>query len=211
MKNTILILICTFCLTLTAKAQETVSKVWIGGNIGIIFRNDEVTTMNSSSNPHDKVTKSVSYLNFSIVPEVGYKLNDELGVGLKLGFSKNETPFVGFGKEDLVKSNIYQAGAFLRYTAFEGTLGSIFLDGGFDYYYNKMTDKGKLPKKIDQRGFSIGLTPGVLFNLSEKFSLLTKFGFFGYKNSKRGDIKTKEGGLDLNFEECTIGIIYNIQ
>lgn len=65
----------------------------------------------------------------------------------------------------------------MHYTFLNGDLGALFIDGGTDYFYLKY-------KKSDTgaNNLNIGTKPCVTFKVSDKTSLIGKFGFIGHKH-----------------------------
>ncbi|MDH8702185.1 hypothetical protein M2138_001545 [Dysgonomonadaceae bacterium PH5-43] len=114
---------------------------------------------------------------FFIAPEVGYNLNEKWSVGLELGYFN----------EDAVGVATFAASPYARYTYFNQDRLSLFVDGGFGFSYKDQDN--------DETGFNIGLQPGVAVSLTEKFSLVAKFGFLGYNDKY---LNAKDGfGLNL--------------
>lgn len=104
--------------------------------------------------------------NFQIAPDFGYVLNDSWTFGLALGFSDLESDDFT-GKEYSIKP-------YARYTFYRAGALSVFADGVFEYMKLK-------PEQGDNlSGWGIGIEPGVAYSLSEKFSIVAKFGNLGY-------------------------------
>lgn len=166
----------------TVSAQE-VGSVWVGGSAGI-----------TTSKPKG----GSSTTNYKFIPEVGYVLSDNLGVGVKLGYAKD---MQSFGKEGSLKVKTFNVNPFVRYTFLKGGIGSLFVDGGIGY---ANSDIEGADKKMNT--YELGFRPGVAINVTEKVSVLGHFGFLGYKNDKWGDYKKDTFGLDLDMTQFTLGV-----
>ncbi len=166
----------------TVSAQE-VGSVWVGGSAGI-----------TTSKPKG----GSSTTNYKFIPEVGYVLSDNLGVGVKLGYAKD---MQSFGKEGSLKVKTFNVNPFVRYTFLKGGIGSLFVDGGIGY---ANSDIEGADKKMNT--YELGFRPGVAINVTEKVSVLGHFGFLGYQHEKWGDAKTNTYGLDLDMTQFTLGV-----
>ena len=102
---------------------------------------------------------------FEIIPEVGYNINSQWAVGTELGFA--------YQKEGDYKTNAFTVSPYARYTYLNAGKVNLFVDGGFSLIKEKDVDAG----------FRAGLQPGVSIALTEKFSLVSKFGFLGYSDT----------------------------
>ena len=198
-----------FCLIIAAvsvKAQD-VGQIWIGGNIGY------------SSHKMDKLDRLNS---FTVLPEIGYVINENLGVGINVGYKHQETYQFVNEEANFIKNkvNSFRVAPFLRYTFLKGNIGGLFVDGGFAY------EEGKDKSYIDYKTNLIeaGIRPGIAISVSDKVSLIGKFGFLGYKKSETSyktkyitdpsygetEIKQKQKTddivLDLKLEDFTFGI-----
>lgn len=174
------------CGVVTGVSAQSPGKVWVGGSVGI----------NTS-----KVKGGESATSYRIIPEVGYVLSDNWGVGIKIGYSHDEKAIATdlfSGKE---KTDGFNVNPFVRYAFLKGDIGGLFVDGGVGYKYskNKATD-------IKTNTYEVGFRPGVSLNVSDKVALTGKFGFLGYKHEKEGDIKTNSFKFDLSMENIELGM-----
>lgn len=185
MKKLFLTLTVLFSLVITANAQD-VGQMWVGGSVGL-------------SNTSVKVGgNSESYLNFKIVPEVGYVVNDKIGVGIKVGYQQTE---IDLAAESLDKVEGFIVNPFVRYSVLKGNIGGLFIDGGVGYSHMKnKTDDSKV------NAMEVGFRPGVSLNVSEKIALTAKFGFLGYEYAKAGEVKVHNYGFDFNLDQVLLGV-----
>lgn len=206
MKKLIVCIVVFMCTIVAVNAQSAEKKNWIGG--GVSFGS-------SKTDGYDRAT------NYSIVPQIGFMLSDNIGLGVKLGYGHTEVPgqtpvYVNgelVGVEPYTnKSNSYSINPFIRYTFVKGNIGGLFIDGGFAYAHSKL-------KSSDTKTntFSIGVSPGVMFNVSDKIALLGTFGFLGYTQSKtslgnketsiyKTDYKSNDFSFNLNMDNITLGM-----
>lgn len=157
MKKLIFLIVITITSIAGAKAQ-----LYLGGSVEF-WRNDnaDMTTV-------------------SVLPEVGYNINNQWAVGTTLGFS--------YQKVTGLSNYSFGIAPYARYM-FRMGIASLFVDQGFGIYKPKNHDLA----------FEIGLRPGLIVRLTDRFSLVGKFGFAGYQENYNvwGD-KSKDYGLILS-------------
>lgn len=172
--------------SLSANAQ-----VWLGGSLGF---------------SHENVKDTSKETNFTISPEVGYKLSDNWDIALGLGFEfGNFDPEVG----SQIKTTKIGVNPYARYTFAKAGIASFFVDGGFNVAHVKDDYKGG--KAIEATTWGIGVQPGVAIALSPKTSLVGKLGYFGYQNtSYKDDVKAKvsDFGFGVNGNDISLGFYY---
>ena len=129
---------------------------------------------------------------FTLNPEVGYNLNEKWAVGGILTFSHS--------KLDEGKYNAFGLAPYARYSYYENKVVRLFIDGGLGFSTQKVkgADAGN--------GFEIGFKPGIAIKLNDKFSVLAKCGFLGY----RDDYMNAGSGYGFNFtsEDLSFGFHY---
>ncbi len=132
-----------------------------------------------------------------IGPECGYNLSDAWAVGVSLGFLRV--------KMDEFSANVYGVEPYVRYTYFKTGALRLFLDGmaGMASVKPKDGDSGEI--------FEVGVTPGLMFSLSDNFSLIGKFGFAGFRDVDEGysSVADNGWGMDLSGENLEFGVIYS--
>ncbi|MEN9919222.1 MAG: hypothetical protein RL662_1658 [Bacteroidota bacterium] len=182
---------------LTTKAQE-VGQMWIGGSFGI-----------SAS----EVKDGDSQVSYRILPEFGYVISDNIGIGISGGFAHTEGAGIVLDNSRSTIEGSEQEGfvvnPFVRYSFLKGDLGALFLDGGVGYTHAK-------DRKNDDKAtlLEVGARPGVAFNVSDKISLTAKFGFIGYQhlkdetviNNQKQTVKTSVIGIDLDMRQILVGM-----
>lgn len=185
MKKLIFTLAVVFGLTsMTSVNAQGAGSMWAGGSVGF---------------ETSKVKDGDRHTNYNIIPEFGYVIYDDFGVGIRLGYAHRE-----FGDADLerkVKTDGFTVNPFARYSFLKGNIGGLFVDGGAGYTYtkNKTTDT-----KIHE--FEVGFRPGVAITVSNNLALTGKFGFLGYQYEKYGSRKTNSFGFDFDMSQIELGL-----
>ena len=139
---------------------------------------------------------------YKIAPEVGYRLNDNLAIGLSVGYQKGSCDFgsvYSFMRDAELETFIFNP--YVRYTFLTFGMIDVFADGGFSIITEK--DFGN--------GFQFGVRPGIALNLSDKVSLVSGIGFFGFSSYSLDatDESYNSFGLDLENATATFGLFYN--
>lgn len=181
MKKILYILI-AFCASLPVVNAQQAGQIWIGGSV-------ELYT--------SKTIDSYRAKNYSIMPELGYNIKDNVGVGIRLGYVHKEYDI----KTTLEKTDGYTVNPFVRYLFLQGLLGGLFVDGGAAYEYGKNQRTEIITHHIEG-----GLRPGVVVCVSSKVSLTGRFGFMGYQYEKTGADKTNSFGLDFDLSQIQFGV-----
>lgn len=172
--------------TLAANAQ-----VYVGGGINFSSSKPAYVKVDGVAEP-DATTK------FGILPEVGYKLDDKLSVGIALGYEHS--------KQGDVKTNGFSIAPYARYTFVKWNNIGLFGEAQFAYSNKKETESvdmgdGKT-MDVDKKsnGWSLGVRPGISIDLNEKLTFITKFGWLGYKSEKPSDAKGQKASSDFGFD-----------
>lgn len=182
-------------MTLVALVVATVAsaQVYVGGSVGFI------------GSSHDGTTKN----NFQILPELGFKLEDNIAVGIVLGYAQDEVSVektvAGSTVTVSQKDKQFRISPYLRYTALKFKCVDVFVDAGLDYIHS---DNGS----VKNNTFGLGVRPGVAVNLNDKLSFVTHFGWLGYQNSKDdydGAKATNTYGVALDGNNLTFGLYYH--
>lgn len=193
-----------FAVLLAAFAMTANAQIYVGGQLGF---------SNSSVNPDIEGAKSISGTSFKILPEVGYKLNDQWAVGIQVGYSQGYSAFGTFDVNDLrslaktagsavfdvlsssdafeVKLNAFRVAPYARYTFLKAGNFDFFVEGGIAYTNIKAKNLnrfggilGALPEDPTVNAFEIAVRPGIIFNVSEHAQVVAKVGALGYQNAK---------------------------
>lgn len=181
MKKLLLSLTVLISMVVGANAQE-VGQMWAGGSVGF---------NTSKTDGFDRHT------NYRIIPEFGYVVSSDWGIGVKLGYGHSELSTTTSSKE---KVDEFTINPFARYSFLKGDIGGLFVDSGVGYTHGKVKNGAK------SDALEIGFKPGVAIALSERLALTGRYGFLGYKYNKKGELKTNEFGFDFDLSSVELGL-----
>ena len=178
------------------------AQVYVGGGIGF---------------ESSKANKDASSLSaFTIVPEVGYKLDEKWAVGIQLGYGSKQTMgktqvtdeegnTTGAGK---ITTSVFTVAPYARYTFAKSGIASFFVDGGIQFTSLGSDSKGST--------FGVGLRPGVKFAASDKIDLVARLGYLGYRTANEDAQALGYGfekdyfGFNVNGNALEFSIYYNL-
>lgn len=133
---------------------------------------------------------------WNFAPEVGTFLQDDLQLGFALNLSGSEVGDVQTNKfaPVLYLRKFYKVGD--RFSTFVGLVGTF------------STGKTTIPGVDDFKtsGWGANLAIGGALALSERFTAVGQYGFFGYTSDKAGDVTTSSFGLNVN----SLGPVLNV-
>jgi len=139
---------------------------------------------------------------FTLVPEVGYNLNDRWAIGTGIGYE--------YLYSDGLHTNAFVFDPYARFTFFKAGPVNFFVDGGFGLALGKSKFKDFSGDTLAV--FSVGFKPGIAVNLSEKVALVAHFGFLGYQGTNdAGNTAgyTECGGFRFSGNDLSFGFYYN--
>lgn len=160
------------CATMSVSAQ-----VYVGGTAGL-WRNNK-----------DDLGLTV----FSVAPEVGYNLDEKWAVGAEVGYGYVKAQSEKLNVLHLEKLNVLHFSPYARYTCYETGIVRLFLDGGLGIASVKVNGASDR-----ENGFEIGVKPGVAIKLTDKFSLIAKVGFLGYRDDYAASEEYASQGFGFN-------------
>lgn len=149
-----------FLMTIAAvfAAVNMNAQYYVGGTIN--FGNDKTPGLTSET------TKTA----FTIAPEIGMALDDQLGVGLAINFNTNTNKVEDktLNTSTDVTTTSFDLRPYARYQLLKWGKANIFVDGGVDF--------GITSQKDYKAGMNIGLfvQPGFAFNINEQWSIVAK-------------------------------------
>lgn len=129
---------------------------------------------------------------FSISPEVGYRITQLWSVGAVLGYSHWGTD---------LKMNSWSVEPYARFSYFNQGVVSLFLDGGVEYVSTKSSARDASVVE----GFGVGIKPGIKVQISRNVSLISRFGFAGWRN----DNHPGPSGFGIDTKALSLGFFYN--
>lgn len=198
MKKLFITLMVMFGVAAGVSAQE-VGKVWIGGTFAAYRADSKIKTGSTE-------TKENGF-NFKIMPEIGYTLDENVGLGINLGYGQykitdGQADNVGLVVGDKLNFRTFTIAPFVRYTYLRSDIVGLFVDGTIGYTYGKDKDSD-----TKFNSYEAGFRPGVSLNASSKVSFIAKVGFLGYQHTKAGDDnKYNKYGLDLDLSNVQLGV-----
>ena len=167
---------------IAAAAVSANAQTWIGGSLGF---NTEKTTVDG-----EKLSSGTS---FEIAPEVGYSLNENWDVAIKLGYTYSSEKSMTFsGYKATGNYNAFEINPYVRYTFVKAGNFFAFCDGGVAYSTGHISN---IDKNLNQ--FSVGLNPGIGYKVSPKVSLVAHIGDLSYTYSWWDDLKNNAFNLNL--------------
>jgi len=184
------------------------AQVYVGGMLGL-------ETQNKLSDSKGEA----SGMTFQIKPEIGYWLDENMAVGISLGFGTTDNgnfinPETGSafskGKKLDKSATQFTIAPYFRYNVLSFDKVNVFCDGVIGYTLNQLDSDNKVSH------FGIHVVPGVAVNLNDKLSFVTKLGNGLGWSSKKATIMGVDGesqstiGLDLNsLAGLQFGLYYN--
>ena len=169
------------------------AQVYVGGGIGF-----------SSEKAAHAEGVDVDALNtIKILPEVGYKLDDKMAVGIGLGFVH--------AKQGDNKSTSFSIAPYFRYTFVKWGNVGLFADAQFAYEHVK-DELVVAGQKVEAKSnaWSLGIKPGVSVDLSENVTFLAKVGWLGYRSEKPEGMKaSSEFGVGVDATDLSFSMLFN--
>ena len=150
---------------------------------------------------------------FTIAPKFGYFVDNNIAVGLGLGFGNGK---VKNGSETMAENKTTSFGAFGRY--YVKTSGfAPFAELNVNYattsteYIEFLGALTPFGDGTDINTLSVNVAPGFNYFISDSFALETSVGILGYSSSKPdvdGAEATNKLKLGLDFSNVNFGLIY---
>lgn len=174
---------------ITAAAEDVnvninTDNIYVGGSVGV-WRN--ITGHSTQA---------------TIMPEIGYNVNETFSVGTTLGWEHNHSA-------QKVDYNMFEIAPYLRYNFAKLGKVSIFCDGSVEVGLGRTSYAGEHSDLAATYG--IGLKPGVALNINKHFSLVAHVGFIGYdganKAARNGGAESGWGAF-LNGNNISFGAYY---
>ena len=151
------------------------AQVYVGGSLGF-------TSFDDSNKSHSA---------FKFMPEVGYNLDENMSLGVALGYKQGSTSLAWELKNPNEDLKTFSIMPYLRYKFVNFGPVTVFADGA--------------------NAFGLAVLPGIAVNLTEKLSFVSHVGRLGYLQSKAdadGAKAISTFGLDLD-NSLSFGLYYN--
>ena len=186
----------TMAAALMAVAMNAQTNMYVGGSLGYSTSSYDGSTLNTK---------------FSLIPEFGVQFNENMGVGVELGYSSNKNE----ANDPTVTKSTFTFAPYFRYTAIKMGKLSFFGDGKFAYQTSKNEYKSNSGNTTDDttNAWGIYVQPGMAYSLNDNFSLVAKFGnVLGYTSSKP-DVSGAKATTTFQFlnlsNNISFGFYYN--
>ncbi|WP_106794862.1 outer membrane beta-barrel protein [Aquimarina sp. Aq78] len=138
-----------------------------------------------------------------VFTRVGYLISETVTGGVKFGYESEKEEE---GEEE-IKSHHGLIGVFGRYDFTPGHKFSLFGELGVDYLTADIERNGL---KNREKGYKIGLTPGLTYFLNDHFAIEALWGAISYESMKadKGEKSTDEIIVGFDFEHINFGLAY---
>ena len=177
------------------------AQYFVEGGFGVDFSGNKESI--------DVSPSETSRFSINFLPQVGYRLNDKIAVGIQGILSQNNFKRTGSVLKD--KTSHWQISAFGRYKLWGTEKFSLLLDGSIYYReikINRITLAGEQSDSYSRIG--IDLVPAAIYNLTEKFSLITRFIFLNMElYSENGKHKGTVDGISVNNKSSAYSFVFS--
>ncbi|MCM1079476.1 MAG: porin family protein [Bacteroidales bacterium] len=171
------------------------AQIWVGGNLG--FNTQKATVK------VDNVSVDNTSTSFSIAPEIGYNLNDDWAVAVRLGYEHNPSFAMSIGDESFSgRTNSFEINPYVRYKVVKTGKFYAFIDGGLAFGTTHVNGTSDYMDNIN--AFRIGFNPGVAYNVTPKVTLVAHIGDLSYTTAwtkvkdGREEAKISSNAFNLN-------------
>ena len=180
------------------EAGFSTGDIFVTGSVG--FSNSKVENLSTDS--------------FTFSPKAGYFINDNIALGITVGYSKAENLFNNYDITETVTT--MQTGAFGRYYFMPANRFSVFTQLSLNYIVEDIDYSGlNILSTYTSRGFNVAFAPGINYFISNRFALEANFGIIEYTSLKTenpgimsDDISSNSFSLGLNMTNINIGLLY---
>ncbi|WKK74547.2 hypothetical protein QYS49_22895 [Marivirga salinae] len=196
-------------------SQSLDGKFQLGGSASYFTNNSEY----ESGSGIDYRNQIIERTNFSITPQFGYFISDNISIGGQIGYSR--ASFLNYyesGQNTMSdynrKDNTFRFGTFTRvHKSIKENL-YLFLQGNIEVGFGKIRYEESQNNDLNSFDFHAGIQPGILFMITEKFGIEGKYGLLGYNSSKTSSDDPNENvsdvsqrfGLDFNPGSFALGL-----
>jgi hypothetical protein len=189
-----------------AFAQTSKGSVVLSGSVGY----------NSSTQDNDATPES-SKKTFTLLPSLGFMVQDGLELGLSGGYTYTTSTYsLMMGWNEYYNtdqaSSIYAIKPYLKKYFMVSEKVAFTGSAQVGYSFGNLTimeqnNFGEVEIKVT--GFNVALVPGITFFPTEKIGINANFGSLGYTEMKVGDSKNSDFGFNLNGSTLNIGFSYH--
>ncbi|HEX3010358.1 MAG TPA: outer membrane beta-barrel protein [Bacteroidales bacterium] len=180
MKKSIIVLFIAF-ISINAFSQSQGSLV-VGGAFSLTMEKNK-TEQGSNT------TDGTSYTNFKFTPDLEYFLSESLSAGAGIGYSLEKTNWNN-SNDHVEKTGMFYLAPYLKKYFAVGDRAAFFGKAQLLFGFGKETDEQKVggvtvSTDTKLRNFSIGITPGFKYDISNKVALEAEVGFVGFNQEVR--------------------------
>lgn len=185
-----LLFLCGIATTYQAKAQIAAGTKLVGGSLSF---GSSTSSSYDSRNPSGRQDLENKSYGFSINPNAGVFLADNLAVGVGAGFSFNKSTYPYYEGpapdlyEQVSKGYSIIAAPFLRYyylpTETFGLYGQLSAGVSYGQGKSESSAANRLPFKSSSHSVFANITPALVFFPTAKLGLELAFGNIGYGRS----------------------------
>jgi len=184
-------------IAFVAAAMFANAQFFVGGGLGFTTEGGKTKLSGNGVTVEADAPKAMS---FQLVPTIGFMFNDNMGVGLDLGFGfsksveDNLVDVEGDMYKETIKSTTIAFAPFFRYVFAEVDNFKFYADAKFAYATNKPKVKDEykdLNVTIEQDGakmsaLAFGIIPGIQYNFTDNISVNAKLNLLslGYTSAK---------------------------
>ncbi len=170
-------------------AQPKSNSFFAGGSLSISGGKDKIKDGGSS-------TVNSSYTFFNLNPKVGYFLSDKLAVGVQTEGAIRVTKFPNNTNHTKSTYTGFDFSPYLRYYIINqkfGLFGEASMGFGISTYKDFYQYSSTV--KTTGQGFSMGVSPGIYYSISDHIMLESMLGWIGFDSSTQ---KYDDGSRDVN-------------
>ncbi|WP_159802264.1 outer membrane beta-barrel protein [Flavobacterium sp. MK4S-17] len=145
-----------------------------------------------------------------VSPRAAYFVDNNIAVGLSLGFASSKGDVTEEGDTFEVKTTAFEIGAFGRYYFTPANDFSLFGQLNVAYATAK-TEVDVVDTEVKVNGINIGVAPGISYFVSDHFALEATFGILGYTTVKPdfdGADSTDTFQIGLDLSDINFGVVY---
>ena len=203
-------------LAAVAVAATVNAQMYVGGTLGFDTQNNKTeVSVNGAT-----TTVELGTTTFSILPEFGYKIDEQMAIGVAFGYSYTSAE-TGKNPDTKNKTSRFEFNPYFRYTFLQMGSFSVFADAQVGFYTGKTTNESSVAGAVVSveypkvNGFSFAIRPGVAYQANDALTFVAKLGNglgYWYDKVEISNTTTNTNskfGLNLNTLGLQFGMYYN--
>lgn len=178
----------TLAVTMAALTMNAQGK-YVGGSMGLSTQSYDGSTQNTT---------------ISFNPHFGISFNQNMGVGLEMGYSHNidKSHKEGAGGYQDTR-NTFSVSPYLRFTPLHFDKVAIFVDGMLSYSTSttkrEYSGAGSADTDFTTNGYGIAVKPGIAYGINKHFGLTARLGNLISMNSSKPDVEGAKSTTTIQF------------